>query len=143
MDGSEYAFERPVRCVIGRGEDCTVRLPNKGWESMMVSRHHCFLDIDPPHITVRDLGSRNGTYINGRLIGLRGNGESPTDAADFLHKSYELKDGDVLSVGPMSFTVKATGVKIAKELVETASEAEPADVEKVANERPDSMLLAI
>ena len=49
----------------------------------------------------------------------------------------------MLSVGPMSFTVKATGVKIAKELVETASEAEPADVEKVANERPDSMLLAI
>src|SRR5262245_63973401 len=71
LDGTQYEFAKAIRCVIGRSENCSVRLPNHGWEFSMVSRNHCRVDIDPPRVRVRDLGSRNGTYINGRLIGLR------------------------------------------------------------------------
>jgi pSer/pThr/pTyr-binding forkhead associated (FHA) protein len=113
----------------------------------MVSRHHCRLDIDPPHISVRDLGSRNGTYINGRLIGLRGDDEPPVAVpaivADLIFSSHDLKNGDVLSVGPISFAVKVTGVKTANESVKTASDTGVADAEECTKERPNSMLLAI
>jgi serine/threonine-protein kinase len=34
-----------------------------------ISRRHCELFYDPPQLRVRDLGSVNGTYINGRRLG--------------------------------------------------------------------------
>src|SRR5437879_2620147 len=114
LDGREYAFDKPGRCVIGRSEDCAVQLPNRGWEFWMVSRHHCRLDIDPPHIRVTDLGSRNGTYINGRLIGVRASGESPEAAADLDFHANELHDRDMLRVGPVHFRVSVMGVKTAE-----------------------------
>src|SRR5438132_7438837 len=92
LDGTVYACAQPARCVLGRSEDCSVRLPSHGWEFHMVSRHHCRLDIDPRRVRVRDLGSRNGTYINGRLIGLRAGDESPESAADMAFRAYDLHD---------------------------------------------------
>src|SRR5262245_17921100 len=111
LDGTEYTFEKPGRCVIGRGEDCSVRLPNRGWQFHMVSRHHCQLNIDPPRIRVRDLGSRNGTYINGRLIGLRAHEEAPESAAEMHFGAHDLHAGDILAVGPVHFLVKMTSVE--------------------------------
>jgi len=108
LDGTKYTFSEPGQCVIGRSEDCTVRLPNRGWEFQMVSRHHCQLKVDPPHVRVRDLGSRNGTYVNGRLIGLRDSDESPGSSANANFGTWEVENGDVLSVGPVSFGVKVT-----------------------------------
>jgi DNA-binding NarL/FixJ family response regulator len=35
---------------------------------MDVSRRHCLVDVDPPEVRVTDLGSRNGTYVNGQRI---------------------------------------------------------------------------
>ncbi len=32
------------------------------------SRHHCLLEINPPHCLLRDLGSTNGTFVNGRRV---------------------------------------------------------------------------
>src|SRR5262249_60846837 len=114
LDGTKYTFSEPGQCVIGRSEDCSVRLPNRGWEFQMVSRHHCQLDVDPPNVRVRDLGSRNGTYVNGRLIGLRDTDESPAAAVNAKFGSWEVEDGDVLSVGPVSFGVKVTGARTAR-----------------------------
>src|SRR5262249_19530559 len=114
LDGTEFTFEKPTRCVIGRDEECSVRLPNKGWEFHMVSRRHCRLDIDPPRVRVQDLGSRNGTYINGRLIGLRAPEESAESAADVAFETNELHDGDILQVGPVHFCVKVASAKTAK-----------------------------
>ena len=48
--------------------DGDLRLPN-GPGYADVSRHHCLLHIDPPAVWVRDLGSRNGTRVNGTQIG--------------------------------------------------------------------------
>ena len=125
LDGTEYAFDKPAKCVIiGRGENCSVRLPNRGWEFQMVSRHHCKLDIDPPHVGVRDLGSRNGTYINGRLIGLRAPEQSPESAAGITFAGFHLHDADILAVGPVHFRVNAQRpLKTAAKNVESAVES--------------------
>jgi pSer/pThr/pTyr-binding forkhead associated (FHA) protein len=50
--------------VFGRGPECHVR-PN----SELVSRQHCLLRVRGQTVLVRDLGSTNGTLVNGvRLI---------------------------------------------------------------------------
>src|SRR5262245_23545905 len=49
--------------MIGRGPECDVR-PN----SDLVSRQHCLLRICDDSATIRDLGSMNGTLVNGQLV---------------------------------------------------------------------------
>jgi pSer/pThr/pTyr-binding forkhead associated (FHA) protein len=104
LDGKEFTFTEPTHCVIGRGEECTVRLPS-GWEYQVVSRRHCHLDIDPPFVCVRDLGSRNGTYLNGRLIGQRAHSEFPEEVSEQAFSDYELADDDELWIGPVTIRV--------------------------------------
>jgi pSer/pThr/pTyr-binding forkhead associated (FHA) protein len=52
------------KLVIGREEDCDLRL-----ESELVSGYHCVLLLDDYALRIRDLGSTNGTSMNGRRIG--------------------------------------------------------------------------
>lgn len=47
--------------MIGRSEDAQFCLP----QDRFFSRHHCILEIAPPQCFLRDLGSTNGTYVNG------------------------------------------------------------------------------
>src|SRR5262249_5557233 len=70
-----------------------------------VSRRHCLLDIDPPAVRVRDLGSRNGTFVNGRLIGQRGEGRPPEEADPRGGADYALKESDEIHVGHTVFRV--------------------------------------
>jgi pSer/pThr/pTyr-binding forkhead associated (FHA) protein len=51
-------------CVIGRNADCEVPLSDPN-----ASRRHAELSLDGPNVVVRDLESRNGTFVDGRLIG--------------------------------------------------------------------------
>lgn len=75
---------------IGRADDCQLR-PG----SDMISRHHCVLVVDEGYAAVRDLGSKNGTFVNSeRVIGER-----------------QLHNGDRLKIGPLEFEiVLSTGV---------------------------------
>lgn len=66
--------------VIGRGGDASVKLP-----ASTVSRHHCELYEYEGQIVVRDLGSSNGTIVNGHKI------KGPT----FLTPEDELTIGPV------------------------------------------------
>src|SRR5262245_6887947 len=71
--------------VFGRGAECHVR-PNSDW----VSRQHCLIKVTSDTALIRDLGSRNGTLVNGvRLLN-----ECP------------LADGDMVEVGPLVFEVQ-------------------------------------
>jgi eukaryotic-like serine/threonine-protein kinase len=102
-----YVFDQRRRCVAGRGSDCDVRLSGEA-RDQQISRHHCLLDIDPPYIRVKDLGSRNGTFINGQKVDQCrdcANGNKPFNgcAGALLH------DGDVLTIGGSSFWVTITG----------------------------------
>ena len=49
--------------VLGRGQDADIRL-----EDELVSRRHCALSFDGKFVTVKDLGSTNGTFVDGQPI---------------------------------------------------------------------------
>jgi CBS domain-containing protein len=103
LAGQEYAFTERRTSLVGRADDCDLRLPNgPGYSD--VSRHHCLLHIDPPALRVRDLGSRNGTRVNGTQIG-HPTGRDALEAPPVFLASYELRDGDVLEVGHTLFRV--------------------------------------
>jgi pSer/pThr/pTyr-binding forkhead associated (FHA) protein len=70
--------------LIGREQDCHLR-PN----SDLVSRHHCVFTVDDFTVRLRDLGSTNGTFVNGERI----------------QGQVVLKPGDHVAVGKLSFEV--------------------------------------
>ena len=59
----EIDIKKKKRVVIGRGEDCDIKLT-----SDRVSRHHCEVVYRDGHFEVNDLGSTNGTYIDGARV---------------------------------------------------------------------------
>ncbi len=74
---------------IGRGETCHLR-PN----SELVSREHAEFRVRSHELTVRDLESRNGTFVNGKAI---------TTACS-------LNDRDLVQVGPLTFMVSIEAI---------------------------------
>ena len=70
--------------VIGRGQDSAFRLPDTG-----VSRRHFEISWDGHQATLTDLGSTNGTTVNGNPV-----------------QSWQLNDGDVVRVGHSSLVFR-------------------------------------
>src|SRR5262249_49422257 len=71
--------------IIGRSHGNTLRIP-----SSQVSRKHCRLQCEAGLVYVEDLGSVNGTFLNGQRV-----------------KNREVvRPGDSLEVGPVSFIVE-------------------------------------
>jgi pSer/pThr/pTyr-binding forkhead associated (FHA) protein len=68
--------------LIGRSEDCKIKLLGKE-----VSRRHCSIEpCGQDHLKIKDLGSTNGTFVNGHKI-----------------ECKDIKDGDVFTVGRNMF----------------------------------------
>jgi pSer/pThr/pTyr-binding forkhead associated (FHA) protein len=104
LDGKEYTFADRKTYIIGRGPDCDLQMPCAE-EFQTVSRHHCLLCVDPPTVRLRDLGSRNGTVVNGEQIGSPKYWPLPEDSAVRPFAEHELKDGDEFKVGGTVFKV--------------------------------------
>jgi pSer/pThr/pTyr-binding forkhead associated (FHA) protein len=103
--GKEWVFTTPARLVVGRSVDCDVCL-SLPIASADVSRHHCLIEIDPPSLRVRDLGSRNGTFVNGHLIAGHRDSDRPVDETVANSAApHELHDGDEVRVGCTHFRV--------------------------------------
>lgn len=81
--GKEVEIRGP-RFFIGRSPECNLRA-----NSDAISRRHCAITVGESDVTIKDLGSRNGTYVNGTRI----DGE------------HRIKMGDQLRVGPLEFLV--------------------------------------
>ena len=85
-----------IRCVtvrhdivIGRGSECNLRV-----SAPQVSRRHCFLRISEGQVSVTDLESSNGTWLDGQRI--------------VPGKRYFIEDGMMVAVGPVKFTARLT-----------------------------------
>lgn len=70
--------------IIGRSQKCHLCAG-----SSAISRQHCAITRQDNRVTVKDMGSRNGTLVNGNKI----DGET------------ELTSGDEITVGPLKFLV--------------------------------------
>lgn len=99
--GQEFSFDSHDTFLFGRASECHISLPR----DKLVSRHHFLLEVNPPDARLRDLGSLNGTYVNGIKYG--GRAES-SDTQLALQQSQiragvgdyvDLSDGDEIQVG--------------------------------------------
>jgi serine/threonine-protein kinase len=81
--GQQFRLTGHDTFIVGRSRRAHLRLPekdaNKGW---LISRLHFLVEANPPRCRVLDLGSRNGTHVNGTRV----------DASD-------LHDGDRIQAG--------------------------------------------
>jgi DNA-binding winged helix-turn-helix (wHTH) protein len=71
--------------VVGRDNDCAVRI-----DSVTISRRHARIVVTNDEVTLEDLGSKNGTRLNGVL----------------LPRPVALKDGDQIEVGSVTLTYR-------------------------------------
>jgi len=101
MRGKEFVFAEHDTFVVGRQADCHCCLP----DDRLVSRHHFFMEVNPPDARIRDFGSLNGTHVNGRKIGARAKGETPETGAKRAYPEVEIKHGDVIQAGETTLAV--------------------------------------
>jgi len=73
--------------VIGRRSSCDLQVPLP-----IVSRKHCQISEVDGQLRIRDLGSRNGTYLNGERVG-----------------EAVLEAGDSVRIGPLTFVFQING----------------------------------
>jgi pSer/pThr/pTyr-binding forkhead associated (FHA) protein len=102
--GEQFVLRGPAPFVLGRAPDCSVQLCG-AFEDWLVSRHHCKVDVGSPCVRVHDLGSRNGTFVNGQRILGAEPVHTSKDNTEVIPRDYELKDGDELRVGPIPLLV--------------------------------------
>ena len=62
--GRIFSFTQHDSFLIGRSPEAHLYLP----DDRFFSRNHCLLEINPPHSYLRDLGSTNGTFVNGHRV---------------------------------------------------------------------------
>src|SRR5207249_1352983 len=80
FEGREFEFVGRTLCTIGRSHDCDLCLTTDGVD-LTISRRHCLLEVEPPAVRLHDLGSRNGTYVNGEKLSQRRPGTHPPESA--------------------------------------------------------------
>ncbi|HXF62161.1 MAG TPA: FHA domain-containing protein [Caldilineaceae bacterium] len=61
--GRRWPLDRTRPLVIGRSEECDIVLPDR-----QVSRYHARITWAGDHFQVEDLGSKNGTHVNGQEL---------------------------------------------------------------------------
>jgi pSer/pThr/pTyr-binding forkhead associated (FHA) protein len=81
--GKKVRLHKPIT-LIGRAPECTLLL-----RASDVSKLHCQILIDTDTVAVEDLGSANGTFVNGKRI-----------------KKSRLHDGDELRIADHTLVVR-------------------------------------
>jgi serine/threonine-protein kinase len=100
----EFSFETGDLCVIGRADDCEIQLPGYFLHAG-ISRHHCMIEVEAANAWVRDLGSLNGTLLNGELIGQRRGSNAAINSAVNGCLRRQLHDGDEIKVGNVILSI--------------------------------------
>jgi pSer/pThr/pTyr-binding forkhead associated (FHA) protein len=92
LDGGPDILTGREPIIVGRHPHCDVRL-----RSIRVSRRHCCLTEVDGEVAVRDLGSSNGTQINGRRV-----------------EAGRLRSGDELSIAHLRFRLEPGPADLAR-----------------------------
>ncbi len=101
QSGRVFTFDQHETFMIGRSEAAHFCLPH----DRFFSRHHCLLEMAPPQCFLRDLGSTNGTFVNGIRV-----------------ETAHLKNGDRIQGGETVLEVEVkTDVKAAPGEILSAS----------------------
>jgi hypothetical protein len=87
--GKTFTFEGHETFIVGRSKYAHFRLPVK---DKYFSRNHFMAEINPPCCRLMDLGSTNGTFVNGKKVG-----------------AIDLKDGDLIKGGQTVIRVSIVG----------------------------------
>jgi serine/threonine-protein kinase len=85
--GRIFSFAQHDSFLIGRNPEAHLCLPDDRY----FSRNHCLLEMNPPHSFLRDLGSTNGTFVNGQRV-----------------KDVYLNNGDRIQCGETILVVEVT-----------------------------------
>jgi hypothetical protein len=91
--GRVFTFDRRDRFIVGRSKLAHFRLPPR---DRYFSRLHFLVEVNPPHCRLMDMGSRNGTFVNGQEV----------------HEA-DLKDGDRIKAGHTILSVAVLGSEAA------------------------------
>ncbi len=83
--GTVYCFDRHDTFVVGRSSQAQFSVPDDGF----LSRHHFLIEFNPPACLLRDLGSTNGTKVNGLRV-----------------ETVRLRNGDQIAAGGSEFVVR-------------------------------------
>jgi hypothetical protein len=75
LNGHRFPLQRDK--LVGREESCDIVIPSR-----QVSRHHARLALTRSGVLLEDLGSKNGTYCNGKII----------------EADVQLQDGDIIQI---------------------------------------------
>lgn len=108
LKGRRFVFEEHDTFIFGRSRDCHAQLSR---DDTFSSRHHFLLEVNPPQARIRDLGSLNGTYINGVRYGGRRSEETPQQAISRGQAEVDLKDQDEIQVGETVLRLLVTASK--------------------------------
>src|SRR5947209_20234456 len=92
--------------TIGRHDDCQLRI-----KSSQVSRKHCEVFEKKGLLLVKDLGSSNGTLVNGKKV----------------QGQRVLEPGDELTIGPVLLRVAKVGAPAHAPAVAGKAGAKPGD----------------
>ena len=101
--------------IIGRGENAHLR-PG----SDMVSRKHCAIKVADGKVTIKDLGSRNGSFVNGKR----------------LTEAHVARSGDKIQIGNLQFELLIDPVKPSKKKPKVKSVVEAASRTATAGKKP-------
>jgi serine/threonine-protein kinase len=88
--GQEYVFDRHDTFVVGRSPQVHLPVP----DDRSLSREHFLIEINPPNCYLKDMGSTNGTRVNGVKVA-----------------ETRLHDGDRISAGKCGFQIQVSNTR--------------------------------
>jgi pSer/pThr/pTyr-binding forkhead associated (FHA) protein len=132
--GSPITIEKDL-VIIGRKEDSDVRLEHKS-----VSKMHCVLVKTDGLLLLRDLGSTNGTRVNGTRV--RRAALLPNDQLSIAHYKFRVHLGPDLAEGihVNEHTQHLNADEVAELLQQVQDSAEKANEEEFAEKKAPGSL---
>lgn len=95
---TSWVFDKPGDISIGRFSSMQIVIPSKN-DYMTISRTNTRIQIRPPRVYVKDFGSKAGTFLDGKLLGKRGDGMTAEEGRKNFSEYTEVKNGSIIGMG--------------------------------------------